>query len=579
MKSKPERKPILLHLPLIVLLLTALAFVFIFQTCLDAQETTRRGNRRRQGTRAAAPVPPPASPLVTPQVKKTSAVDLMISLEIGGPTDMSNAVNDGTEAVPGKQLDLLIEAGFMAARSPRGTFLKPLNLKTRGKVAQSLLAASEIETDECHKQYLKKLSGNILDKGSFTVELPQWINLDENRYEIVFRSDERYRAGLMLLSPYIDIIPFWDKGIGVPVVYINDPESTRKVKEYVDIFAKMQFNLPAAFGAQKEEIVFTSIPPSFKISRLVFTPDPDGFSLVYPELVFEGEQGTGEPGFARQNRFKIIIFENLVEAYFEGVIKPVAAFALTGERMLEVDYDSYLSNLVMNRISHHLGPVFVLRIKGEEEQTVPPWLQSQQRQQKKQKKTKIEKELRPIRDVLGDLFPVMEAVKSRAVALHNTEVLIKNGLLPEDKESSIYSTFLATLIDDLRIRPASMMPPQLGKPRPPEVPGDPDVIRYKAALIHFNYLLENEAVKFSITDQALDIDRLKFKEAETKLTKDILNHLKSSVYFSVNGFIQKNVQWPPLLDEIMRKLEDMPTAVEFRLETGKNKEKVMMNAE
>lgn len=558
MKSKPITTRILLHLPLIAVIL-----IFILQTGLNSQETGRRENRKKLRTRTETPAPPQVTPPAAPRVKKPSAVDLMISLEIN---TLSEIRNDGTDAVPAKQLDFLLEAGSMAMRAPRGTLFKPVNLKAREKIAQPLLKASEIETDECHKQYLEKLSGNILDKGSFNVELPQWVNLEENGAEIVFLEDERYRAGLLLLSAYIDIVPLWGKGAGTPVVYLNDRQSTRNVEEYIDIFGKMQFNMPALPGAQKEEIVFTSIPPSFKMVRLIYALHPEGFSLVYPEIASDGN-----PGVPSDNRFKIILFENLVEAYFEGIIKPVAASALAAERMLEVEYDCYLSNLVMNRISHHLGPVFVLRVKGEEEQTLPPWQQSQQRQQKQQvKKTKVEKELKPIRDVLGDLFPVMEAVKSRAVAILNTEVLIKNGLLPEDKEINIYSTFLASLLDDLRYRPASMLPPQPGKPRPPEIPGDPDAIRYKAALIHFNYLLENEAVMFSITDQTLDIDRVKFKEAAEKLTKDILAQLRLSLYFSVNAFIQKNLQWPPLLDEIMKKLEDMPTAVGFRLEAGKD---------
>ena len=87
MKSKPEKKAILLHLSLIVVLLSALTFFFVFQICLDAQETTKRGNRKRQGARTETSVTSPVSSRKTPQAQKPSAVDSIISLEIDTTSD------------------------------------------------------------------------------------------------------------------------------------------------------------------------------------------------------------------------------------------------------------------------------------------------------------------------------------------------------------------------------------------------------------------------------------------------------------------------------------------------------------
>lgn len=511
-----------------------------------------------------------------PQEGKKDTLTSGVVLEIANPMFAKTEI---TDANFGKQLKYFLKAAIVIDEKNRE---KPYNLfgsQVKGRIARWLISASEIETEDCHKKYLQALAENIRERGRFSAALPPWVSLEQNPAEIVFPRADRYSAVIRVLQTFFNLptgIPQWGKGhFFDALVYVNNPDDTLKFKEYTQAFPLMQDHLYAlpVLSRSRQDISYSPVAPTFKISQLVFSSQPEisEVTLVYPNIDETAlDPAAGKYKNEGEDNFKIVVFKNLVEAYFEEVLKPISACILPDDQVWNLDADVYVSNLIMRRLSHHLGPVFVLAPK---EQDSGRGSAAEKKQQKQAPKGKVEMELKTIPELLGNLFPVVEAIKSQSIALYNTPVLINNGLLPGDKAMTVYYTYLVTLIDRLRNTPKEMTAPQQsGKKDWEELLGDPNFENYLADLVQFNYLLGKESILLNIGNRTLDIDRVKFEAAVGELAGEVVRMMTYPNYDSTRYFIEKNSALPPQLSEILKSVAGIPSRVEFRLEKSTLKE-------
>ncbi|HLP48069.1 MAG TPA: hypothetical protein VK469_19150 [Candidatus Kapabacteria bacterium] len=505
------------------------------------------------------------------QDKKKNTLTGTIVLEIAQPTFEKIATADENLE---KQLTYYLKIAAVVDEKNRE---KPFTLfgnQAKGKIARWLEAASELERQDCYKKYLYELARNIRERGDFFVESPSWLSLEQDRLEIVFPQADRYSAAMQVLQTFFNISAgsySWGKGnFFDAAVFFNNPDVTLKYKEYTDVFPLMQDHLYAlpALANSRQEIYYSPLIPSFKIAQLIFASQPEirGGAFVYPDIDVFGQDAADEKyKNEEENKFKIIVFRNIAETYFEGVLKPISAGILTAEQVRGLDPEIYLSNLIMRRIAHHLGPVFVIASKGEDR--VDRVDKGGKMGQKKEQKSTTAQELKTVSELLGNLFPVLEAVKSQAVAIYNTPVLINSGLLPDDKAANVYLTYLVTLIDQLRNTPNEMNAPQQpGKKNWEELLGDAGKENYLAALIQFNYLLAEECIILNIGSRTLDINREKFSTAVGALTGEVIRMMTYPNYDTTRWFIEKNSVLSPQLREILKSVEDIPFQVTFHLE-------------
>ncbi|MDQ1349947.1 MAG: hypothetical protein QG657_248, partial [Acidobacteriota bacterium] len=499
-----------------------------------------------------------------------------VVLEIPNPlsTISTKMETAGANALLGKQLNFFLKAAALIEEKNREKPFILFGNQVKGKVARWLTSASEIEAQDCHKKYLQALAENIRERGRFSVDLPPWVSLELNPIEIVFPRADRYSAAILVLKTFFNLptgTHYWGKGHFFDAfVYVNIPDDTLEFKEYSRVFSLMQDHLYAlpVLSRSRQDISYSPVPPTFKISQLVFSSQPEirGVALVYPNI----DDKTLDPAAEKfknegDDNFKIVVFKNLVESYFEGVLKPISASVLPGEQVWNLDADIYISNLIMRRIAHHLGPVFVIAPKEQDGRGT-----DEKKQQRQVQKGKAEMELKTIPELLGDLFPVVEAIKSQAVALYNTPVLINNGLLPDDKAKTVYLIYLVTLIDRLRNTPAELTGPQQpGRKNWEDLLGDPNNENYLADLIQFNYLLGKESILLNIGNRTLDIDRVKFEAAVGELAGEVVRIMTYPNYDSARWFIEKNSALSPQLSEILKSAAGIPSHVEFRMEKPK----------
>lgn len=504
------------------------------------------------------------------------AVSVMGNIEITPPAEAAETIEQLDE-ISQKQLNYFLEIAGIVETINQTSFFKPFNKESKEKISDLLIKAAEIEPDECYKKYLLSLSYEVLND-RFYSPVPEWFHLEENKTEIVFLHDEVHMQRELWLKSFLSSFPIdWEHfnfqdlapfgaapatgASTVPhkifdtFIFVNDIEETQRFEEYIKRFDKLDSHVP--YQTREKVVPYTADIPPIKITHLVYSSLPGRVSFVYP----------GREEFYHQGRFKIIIFKNLIDAYVECILKPLSEKLLSEHHLksVEIDSASYLSNLVMHKLSHHMGPVFLLQpgqkekdkmagdttggmkgMKGEESdkerlETREIWSQKQKADQEAQKE---EMELKLIAETLGDTFWIIEEIKASVIAIYNTSVLIEERLIPRENEMNIYATYLVSLVDKLRKDPTNPL--------------------RAAYAVQLNYLLRNGAVNFNINTKKLSIDLSLFPKVMETLVGIVIRYYQSPYQVIRGGGITQELQ------AILENLKEFPKNVniDINVKTG-----------
>lgn len=472
-------------------------------------------------------------------------------------------------------LNMHLRAAELADERNRRRLFQPVSLKTAQQLADSLALAAEQETDECYRHYLFALSASIRSLERFYPLLPQWRELSENSVEIIFPYDSRYNGmlwfvenGLGLSAGNMDTA---GKTLFDTYVYVNRPEDTRFYEQYPRLFGKLTNHLPAEV---RRKLPYTPFAPGIKMVDLVWPREPKTLALPFPD--FQWAPG-GNHSAERGEDFSIIIFKNLAEAYFEGVLKPLAGRTLSDAWLYEADSEAFISNMVMRRIAHHIGPVFRVALRDEPppqtQLALPPGpdqFVSRQKIPKYSKSKKEDKELLTVNESMARFFPALAAVKAQALAQHGVKVLLENGLLGEERDGAVYAAHVLVMLD--KIRNTGIVKKDLShfdrsvQEELKALNASADAV---AAVVQFNYLARAEAIPFDVASQKLNLDKDKFRAAYVELARDILRIMENPSENAAEFFMQRNMKLPQQVEEVLKNCLDLPVMAAFHLETGK----------
>lgn len=505
-------------------------------------------------------------PLIIVTLVLLMAASMKGNIEITPPAEAAAAI-ERLDEISREQLDYFLEIASIVDTINRSNFFKPYPRKSKEKISGLLIKAAEIEADECHKKYLLALAYEVL-QDNFYPSVPEWFQLEENKTGIVFLPDEVHMQRELWLKLFIY---FFLTGGAVPAppgaavstgphkifdtfIFVNDTEETQRFQEYMQRFDKLNSHVPEQ--TREKVVTYTSEIPPIKVTHLVYSSLPGRVSIVYPD-----------PGvFYHQGRYKIVIFKNLIDAYVECILKPLSEKILSDHPLQSIgpDSDSYLSNLVMYKLAHHMGPVFLLQpahkemgemdrnitdrmkgMKGGErgsERFEPREIWSQKQMIGREEK-KDEMELKLISETLGDSFWIIEELKANVIAIYNTSVLIEEGLIPREDEMKIYATYLVSLVDKLRKDPANPL---------------------KAAYAYqLNFLLGNGAIGFNINTKKLSIDFALFPGVMTTLAGVVMRNYQSPFQLIKGGGLT------PELQALLNNLKEIPTDVNIDINYSK----------
>ncbi len=390
----------------------------------------------------------------------------------------------------------------------------PRKLKIfRRRIARLLKMAAAISTDSQQKDYLNALADDI-SKNRFVSSPAQWLKQTNPKVDIILKQETGKNR------PKLEVF-----------ILINHPELTRQAQKYIAVLDKMLDNLPKQ--VQSPSLDAAKVAPVLA-ADVAFSSQADKFLLVFPDAM---KQSAGQD-------FKIIFFKNLLEAYSTQILKPLAEKVLAGKKAESIDAYAPFSNLLMHRLSHYLGPVFVAK------QTDTPIL--------------VQRELK-------DLFASVEEIRADAAALYNISVLVNEKLFTEEQSRSLYLTYTIFLLAKLRASPVTAA-------------SSPD-------LILFNYFIKNGAFTFDINEKKLNIEVEKFKKAVKKLVVKVTQLESLGDYAGAKDFITmgkfssaseelkillKKVYKVPLSIKVTgfsEKVEPAPAVPGVKTEKGEKKEK------
>lgn len=363
-------------------------------------------------------------------------------------------------------------------------------------VAQHLREAAEITSDEAFKAYLNQKAEDLLSNDYYKGDL-LWIDLKGNLLEIVIGPYEVYEDNLMGLKAAYESF-----------VFINDFEEMAKLKAYLDYLGEMQRQLPVEQKYKDAKIEGMASPLNVVIE--VFTAGDTKAGVQTLAFVLPNDEKIRE-----EKGTKKVFLKNMQEAKFDKVLVPISKNVLAAEDAEHISFYAYFTETLLHEISHVFGVNYITLEDGT--------------------RTTVNK-------ALGDKYSPIEECKATIVGMHNVPFLIEKGLIPEEKEREIYTTYLAGMFRSIRFGAH-------------EAHG-------MATLMQLNFHRERGAFLYDPETKKFSVDLDKIKESITEMARQILILEGDGNYENAAAFIAKYGQVDEVIQGLLDGLTDIPVDIE-----------------
>jgi hypothetical protein len=359
-----------------------------------------------------------------------------------------------------------------------------------------LREAAEITTDEAFKSYLNQKAADLLSNNYYRGDL-KWIDLEGNLLEIVIGPYEVYEDSLMGLKAAYESF-----------VFINDFEEMAKLKGYLDYLGEMQQNLPVEQKYKDAKIEGLASPLNVVIE--VFTAGDTKAGVQTLAFVLPNDERIRE-----EKGTKKVFLKNMQEAKFNKVLVPISKRVLAEEDAEHISFFAYFTETLLHEISHVLGVNYVTQEDGT--------------------RTTVNK-------ALADKYSPIEECKATIVGIANVPFLMEKGLIPEEKEQEIYTTYLAGMFRSIRF--GAHEAHGLG------------------TLMQLNYHRKTGAFMYDPETQKFSVDMDKIKDSVKEMAQKILILEGDGNYDNAAAFIAKYGEVDDVIQGLLDSLGDIPIDIE-----------------
>jgi hypothetical protein len=204
----------------------------------------------------------------------------------------------------------------------------------------------------------------------------------------------------------------------------------------------------------------------------------------------------------------------MMEAKFKKSLVPISERVLDPADAQKVTFDAYFTEVILHEISHVLGVNYVTLPDGT--------------------KTTVNKALKDLNT------PVSEA-KADVVGIYNVPLLVQKGWFPKEKETEIYTSYLAGMFRSMRFGAT-------------EAHG-------LGVLLQFNFLREKGAFVYDPAAMKFKVDFAKIKDAVRDLARQFLILEGDGNYDNVRKFIDRYGQMDDITKQMIEKLADIPVDI------------------
>jgi hypothetical protein len=362
--------------------------------------------------------------------------------------------------------------------------------------AQHLREAAEITTNPMLKAYLTQKAEDLLQNDYYESDC-LWIDLEGNLVEIVIGPYEVYEDNLLGIKAAYESF-----------VFINDFEEMKKIEGYLDYLAEMQEQLPVEQKYKDMEVAGLKSP--LNVVMLVYSAGDTKAGVQTLAFVLPNDERIRE-----EKGTKKVFLKNIMEAKFNKALIPISKQVLSPEDAEHVSFYAFFTETMLHEICHALGVNYVTLPEGE----------------------KI-----TVNKALGKLYSHIEECKATIVGVHNGPFLIEKGLIPQDREKEIYSTYLAGMFRSIRFGAH-------------EAHG-------MGSLMQLNFHRETGAFVYDEETGKFRVDMDKIKDSVKAMAQEILILEGDGDYSKVEEFISRYGNIDEVIQKTINRLTDIPVDIE-----------------
>jgi hypothetical protein len=362
--------------------------------------------------------------------------------------------------------------------------------------AALLREAAEITTNASLKKYLAQRAEDLLSNDYYQSDC-DWIDLEGNLVEIVIGPYEVYEDGLMGLKAAYESF-----------VYINDIEEMEKVRGYIDYLGEMQKNLPVEQKYKDQEVAGLKSP--LNVVFEAYTAGDTRAGVQTLAFVLPNDERVRE-----EKGSKKVMLKNMMETKFDKVLMPISQVILSPEDVENVSFYAYFNETILHELSHVLGVNYT---------TLPDGTRT------------------TVKKALKEHYSPIEEGKADIVGIYNVRLLMEKGWIPPEKETEIYTTYLAGMFRSMRfgLHEAHAL----------------------GTLVQFNFMREKGAFLYDEESEKFRVDISKTKDAVRELAAKFLILEGNGSYENVKAFLAEYGTANPLIKKTIEKLKDIPVDIE-----------------
>ncbi|MEE8112584.1 MAG: peptidase [Acidobacteriota bacterium] len=265
-----------------------------------------------------------------------------------------------------------------------------------------LLKASGSADNPSLVKFLDSRSEALLTDDYYQSDL-DWIDLKDNRIELVFGPYEVYEDNLMGVKTAYEA-----------TIAVKDPEESRRLDIYVKNLETLEQNLPMKDRFKRSQVALDS--PMVVVTDLYRGGDmTHGYQAVASNL-------PNDPRVHEAKGTKKTFWKNVIKARLEEIIFPIARKIMAEDQLQYMTEQGFFNVLLMHEIAHALGPRWV----GTGEDRVP------------------------VNERLHEEYSAIEEGKADVAGLHSLEWFMKEGVIPASFERQHYVSYLGSLYRTIR---------------------------------------------------------------------------------------------------------------------------------
>jgi hypothetical protein len=364
-----------------------------------------------------------------------------------------------------------------------------------GRAAAKLREAAALADDPGLRTYLELRAEALLTDDYRPSDLA-WLHMESNGIDLIIGPIEGYEDAL-----------FGRKSAHEGVILLKDRDWSARLGRLTELLPDLQRGLPVS-DAYKREM-----------------PGSDGELGVYDAVAYAGDASATSPDAINlpndedlqlENGTRRLQLRNAMHANFDHLTAPSADQVIAADQRHYARFEAYFEFVMCHEIAHGLGI-----------------------------KHTIDRPL-TVREALHNQYSAVEEGKADIVGLHLLARLVEAGELTDTTLISIYVTFVAEMIRQIRKGSAS------------------DYAR--ANLANLDFFLETGAISRDPATGSYRVDISTMRRTVDSLAEKYLRLQGNGDYEGTIAFIPKEVELSPTLKADLQRLEaaNIPKSVRFR---------------